>query len=136
MKLLHTLLCLGLLAAAPAFAARSSVPMQEFDNLPITTADGKQPSAEQIRKAITQAAASRDFTAAVEPGNKVRLTYSKRDHVLVVEVGFTAKTYTIKYVDSTNLGYGMEGGKPVIHPNVNRWLNNLRQGIDRQLNQL
>jgi hypothetical protein len=110
--------------------------MQEFDNLPITTADGKQPSGEQIRKAIVQAGASRDFTSAVQPGNKVRLTYARRDHSLVVEVVFTAKSYSIRYVDSANLGYGMEGGRPVIHPNVNKWLNNLRQGIDRNLNQL
>ena len=72
----------------------------------------------------------------MQPGNKVKLTYSRRDHSLVVEVAFTPKSYSIKYVDSANLGYSMEGGKPIIHPNVNKWLNNLRQGIDRQLNQL
>jgi len=136
MQLLRTLLCLALVAASPAYAARGSVPLQEFDDLPISTADGKQPSGEQIRKAIVQAGASRDFTAAVQPGNKIKMTYARRDHSLVVEVVFTPKSYSIKYVDSANLGYSMEGGKTVIHPNVNKWLNNLRQGIDRNLNQL
>lgn len=134
MNVIRALMCLALLAASPAFAARGSVPMQEFDDLPITTAGGKQPSADQIRKAIVQGAAGKDFTAAAQPGNKVKLTYSKRDHTLVVEVTFTPKSYSIKYVDSTNLGYGMQDGKAVIHPNVNRWLNNLRQSIDGQLN--
>ena len=136
MKLIRALLCLAVVAASPAFAARGSVPMQEYDDLPIGSANGKQPSSEQIRKAIVQGGASRDFVAAAQPGNKVKLTYSRRDHSLVVEVVFTPKSYSIKYVDSTNLGYGMEGGKPVIHPNANKWLNNLRKAIDQQLNRL
>jgi hypothetical protein len=136
MKLVRALLCLALLSTSPAFAARSSVPMAELDNLPINSASGKPPGSEQIRKAIVQGAARSHFSASVQPGNKVRLTYSKRDHSLVMDVSFTPKTYSIKYVDSTNLGYGMEGGKPVIHPRANGWLNKLRQSIDRQLSQI
>jgi hypothetical protein len=134
MKVIGALLCLALVAASPAFAARGSVPMQEFIDLPIN-ASGK-PSNEQIRKAIIQGAASYNFVASAPSGNKVKLTYSKREHALVVEVVFTPKSYSINYVDSVNLGYSMEGGKPVIHPTANRWLLNLRQRIDRQLIQL
>jgi hypothetical protein len=134
-KVILASLCLALVAS-PAFAARGSVPMPELDNLPITSADGKPPSAERIRKAIIEGAASRHFLASAQSGNKVRLTYSKGDHRLVVEASFTPKSYSIKYVDSTNLGYGMEGGKAVIHPRAAGWLNKLRQSIDRQLTRL
>jgi hypothetical protein len=134
MTVLRTLLCLALLAASPAFAARGSVAMEELDNLPIN-ATGK-PSTEQIRKAIIQGAASYNFVASAPSGNKVKLTYTKGEHSLVVEAVFTPTTYSIKYVDSANLGYSMEGGKAVIHPNANRWLKNLRLRIDRQLIQL
>jgi hypothetical protein len=136
MSVLRSLLCVALLAAPPAYAARASVPMLEFDDLPISTVDGNPLSSEQIRKAIVQAAAADEFVPAAQPGNKVKLIYTKRDYTLVVEVAFTPKSYSIKYVDSMNLGYGMEGGKQLIHPTVNRLLKNLRQRIDRQLNQL
>jgi hypothetical protein len=47
-----------------------------------------------------------------------------------VQVTYSAKSYSIKYVDSTNLHYSQEGGKTLIHPNYNKWMNNLRQAID------
>jgi hypothetical protein len=66
----------------------------------------------------------------VQPGNVVRLTYSARTHVAVVNVTYSAKSYSIRYADSTNLGYSAEGGAGIIHPNYNKWVNSLRQAIE------
>ena len=76
---------------------------------------------------------TRQWAATVQPGNVVQLTYARGKHMAVVQVKYSAKTYSINYVDSTDLNYGMEGGHPVIHPNYNGWINNLRQAIDVQL---
>jgi hypothetical protein len=116
MKLLHTMLCLTLFAAAaPAGAARTAA-LLNYEDLPVESATGKPLDVEQIRKAIITGAATRQWAASVKPGNVVQLTYNRG-----------------KYVDSTNLNYGMEGGKAVIHPTYNGWINNLRQAIDVQL---
>ena len=133
MKLLLNLFCLALLAAAlPANAARTAA-LVEYDELPIQSSDGKALSAEQIRKAIIQGGATRQWAATVQPGNIVQLTYNRGKHTAVVRVKYTAKSYSIKYVDSTELNYSMEGGKAVIHPTYNGWIQNLRQAIDVQL---
>jgi hypothetical protein len=133
MKLLHTMLSLTLFAAAaPAGAARTAA-LLNYEDLPVESATGKPLDVEQIRKAIITGAATRQWAASVKPGNVVQLTYNRGKYTGVVAVKYSTKTYSIKYVDSTNLNYGMEGGKAVIHPTYNGWINNLRQAIDVQL---
>jgi hypothetical protein len=133
MKILRILLSLALLAAAfPAGAARTAA-LLNYEELPVQSSDGKPLGLEQIRKAIISGAATRQWAASVQPGNVVQLTYSRGKHTAVVRVKYSAKTYSINYVDSTDLNYSMEGGKPVIHPTYNSWINNLRQAIDVQL---
>src|SRR5262245_4631466 len=113
MKLIRTLFCLALFAAAfPAAAARTAA-LLNYEELPVQSSDGKALSADQIRKAIISGAATRQWAASVQPGNVVQLTYNRGKHTAIVKVKYSAKTYSINYVDSTDLNYGMEGGKPV-----------------------
>ena len=136
MKIIRTLLCLALFATAfPAAAARTAA-LLNYEELPVQTSDGKALNLEQVRKAIITGAATRQWAASVQPGNVVQLTYNRGKHTAIVKVKYSAKTYSINYVDSTELNYGMEGGKPVIHPTYNGWINNLRQAIDVQLRTL
>jgi hypothetical protein len=124
------LLSLAALLAASGVHAARAVPIQNYEDLPVSSADGKPLTAEQVRKAIISGAATRQWIASVQPGNIVRLTYSPRSHSAVVDVVYSAKSYSIRYADSTNLNYGQEGSKGVIHPNYNKWINNLRQAIE------
>ena len=52
-----------------------------------------------------------------------------RSHVAVVDVTYTTKAYSIRYKDSTNLGYDGEG----IHPNYNGWIDRLDAAIRAEL---
>ena len=136
MKIAHSLLMLlaaFLIAAPSVHAAKGSVPIQNYEDLPATSGDGKPLTAEQVKQAILAGANRGRWIASVQPGNVVRLTYSPRNHVAVVDVAYTAKGYSIRYSNSSNLGYGQEGGTAVIHPNYNKWVNNLRQAIDSNL---
>ena len=54
---------------------------------------------------------------------------SLRDHVAVVDVRYTATTYSITYKDSTNLNY--RDGQ--IHKNYNGWIENLDRDIRNEL---
>jgi hypothetical protein len=133
MTSIRALFCLALVAFAfPAAAARTAA-LLNYEDVPIETGSGKPLGLEQIRKAIITGAGTRNWVSSVKPGNIVQLTYNRGKHTAVVAVKYSAKSYSINYVDSTELNYGMEGGKPVIHPNYNSWINNLRQSIDVQL---
>ena len=116
--------------AAPGVHAARAAPIQNYENLPAASTSGKPLTADQVKKAIISGAATRQWVASLQPGNIVRLTYTARDHSAVVDVAYSENSYSIRYADSTNLNYSQDGGKAVIHPNYNKWINNLRQAID------
>jgi hypothetical protein len=124
------LLLAAALTASSVQAAKGSIPIQNHEELPVSSSDGKPLTAEQVKNAIISGGARGRWLAAVQPGNVVRLTYNARTHVAVVNVTYSAKTYSIRYADSTNLGYSPDGGAGIIHPNYNKWVNSLRQAIE------
>lgn len=62
------------------------------------------------------------------PG-KISGTLKLRRHVAVVDIPYDTQSYSIKYVDSTELNYA-DGN---IHKNYNGWIQNLEKGIRAQL---
>ncbi len=65
----------------------------------------------------------------VEPG-KMKGMYTKRRHTAVVDIRYTRSTFSIDYVDSTNLQH--DGEK--IHKAYNKWIMQLEQAIQREAN--
>ena len=65
---------------------------------------------------------------ALGPG---RLTgrLALRQHTAVIDIEHDAKSYSIKYRDSTNL----DARDGMIHKNYNNWVQNLDKGIRAQL---
>ena len=57
-----------------------------------------------------------------------------RTHVAIVDVTYDTSTYSIQYVDSTNLNYNESKG--TIHKNYNGWIQNLENAIQRELSAL
>lgn len=131
MGIVHKLLVLlaALLAASSVHAARTA-PLVNYEDVLVASGNGKALTTEQVRKAVIAGASRGHWTASERPGNTVRLTYSRGGHSAVVDVAYSAKSYSIRYADSTNLNYSQEAGKAVIHPNYNKWINSLRQAID------
>jgi hypothetical protein len=84
---------------------------------------------DQIEDAIITAATAREWTVKKLTTGKLTATYAPRDHVAKVEIDFTQHDFSILYVDSTNLKYS--GG--TIHKNYNRWVNNLKIDIQREV---
>src|SRR4051812_30712013 len=97
MKVVRTLLVLLAATLAASTAHARGAPIQNFEDLPIESGDGKPLSTEQVKNAIISGGARSRWTASVQPGNVVRLTYSRRSHGAVVDVAYTAKTYSIRY---------------------------------------
>lgn len=132
MKTIHSLLFVlaTLLAASGALAARGGAPIQNYEDLPIASGSGKPLTAEQVKNAIISGGARARWSASIQPGNVIRLTYSPRSHSASVDVAYTAKSYSIRYANSVNLSYNPEGATGTIHPNYNKWVSNLRQAIE------
>jgi hypothetical protein len=136
MKIIRNLLILAsavaFLPISAAHAARTA-PMVTLENVAATSVDGKPLTAEQVKKAIISGAASKQWIASVEGPNTIRATHTRGRHSAVVDIVYTANSYSIRYVNSVDLNYGGRDGGQIIHPTYNNWVNNLRQAIDAAL---
>lgn len=63
----------------------------------------------------------------VRPG-VMRATLNLRTHVAVTEITYDQTRFSIRYVDSRNLGYTGTS----IHRNYNSWIRNLERAISQQ----
>jgi hypothetical protein len=116
---------------AGAAVARSSVPVINHDNIVI--APFQNPVTPEVaRRTIVNAGLKRKYPWAVvaEAPGKLKLQSNVRGkHTLVVDVAYDAKAFSIKYADSTNMSYEVQDGVPVIHPNYNKWVQQLMHAI-------
>lgn len=78
-----------------------------------------------VGKAIAQGAEKRKWTVINLENNKMRATYMRQGHKVVVDITYTGKKITIDYVDSENMYYQLKNGVPTIHNNYHRWVNNI-----------
>ncbi|MBW8757199.1 MAG: hypothetical protein JF586_06275 [Burkholderiales bacterium] len=121
-------LCLAAITA-PALAARSAVPMIELGRQEIVTFDGQPLSLDAMRKAILYGGLTRRWTAVAERPGMLSLQASNGGHLVVVEVTYDAQSYDIRYKSSVDMSYEAAGGKSVIHPKYNQWVNDLSTAI-------
>jgi hypothetical protein len=104
-------------------------PIVNVTDQPVVAAAGKQLTADQVRNAIVSAGNALGWVMTpVSPG-QVSGRLLLRDHVAVVDVRYTANTYSITYKDSMNLNY--RDGQ--IHKNYNGWIENLDRDIRNEL---
>lgn len=120
---------LAALAVAIAVAGCTSVPIQNVSQTPATNATGKALSKDQVRGAIVRAGAALGWQMRDEGPTMLVGTLQLRKHTAVVEIPYSASSYSIKYRSSENLDE--KGGN--IHKNYNGWIQNLTRGITAQL---
>jgi hypothetical protein len=118
------------LLSSNAIAGRTA-PLVNIDNVPVTTSSGKHLTADQVRQTIVRAIGETQWTATPAQGGKIVATLEVRHkHTLIVEIPYSAESYSIHYKDSVNLNHGRdEDGVEVIHPNANKWMANLKEAI-------
>ena len=110
-------------------ACMRCAPIQNVTNAPVTTGSGKPISAEEVRKSIVRAGVTLGWKMNAETPGKVTGTLDVRKHTAVVEIPYSAKSYSINYKSSVNL----DEADGQIHNNYNGWIKNLAKGIDAQL---
>ncbi|MDP2698570.1 hypothetical protein [Thalassospira sp.] len=116
----------GILALV--MAACRTTPVENVSSQPFP-ADAAKLSMAQIEETIIKAAGGREWIVTRKGEGELIATYSPRNHTAKVEIDFDQTAFSITYADSTNLNY--DGTS--IHYNYNRWVNNLRQDILRDV---
>ncbi|HXV69446.1 MAG TPA: hypothetical protein VD738_11030 [Nitrospira sp.] len=103
----------------------------QVKDAPVQTATGKQPSMEDVQKAIIAAGVGLGWQMAVAKPGEIIATLNIRSHQAVVSIPYTTKNYSILYKDSANLKYDAE--KQTIHENYSSWIQRLDGAIRSRL---
>ncbi len=116
-----------------ALGCRPGTQVMNLTEVAVSTASQKQAKAEEVRKAILSGCVARGWNAKeVSPGTIEATITVRGKHYVAVQIPYTPSTYSILYKASNNMEY--DAAKGTIHPNYNKWVNNLRASIDTQLN--
>jgi hypothetical protein len=110
---------------------RGGAQIYQVKEAPVQTATGKQPSLEDVQKAIIAAGVGLNWQMAVAKPGEIIGTLNIRSHQAVVSIPYTTKSYSIVYKDSTNLKYNAE--KQTIHENYSGWIQRLDGAIRARL---
>ena len=117
-------LLIGLLLVGLAACKTATIYNVTAANLP----SGSNASDAAIAEAIKAAGERTRWTIKPVAPGKMRGMYSKGRHTAVIEITYTRSTFSIEYVDSTNLQY--DGDQ--IHKAYNKWVMQLEQAIERE----
>jgi hypothetical protein len=121
---------LAALAAAIALTACNTIaPIQNVENVPVSSSSNKPLSPAEVRAAIVRAGAGLGWIMKDTGPGMINGTLILRTHTAEVQIPYSATSYGIVYRSSVNLQES--GGK--IHRNYNGWVQNLNRGINAQL---
>lgn len=114
--------------------ARTSVAVQNWDNVHIVRADNAVLTAMRVRQAIVGAMQQGKWTIlADEPGRLVANFNIRNKHSLTVEVRYSETQFSVIYQDSSNLNFALGPNGPIIHPAYNKQAKALVDAINAGL---
>ena len=120
----------AVLAAATALTACNTIaPIQNVENVPVSSSSNKPLSPAEVRAAIVRAGAGLGWIMKDAGPGTINGTLILRTHTADVQIPYSATSYGIVYKSSINLQES--GGK--IHRNYNGWVQNLQRGINAQI---
>ena len=125
----HSIKLAAMLIAAAALVGCNTMPIQNVSEAPAASASGKTLSHDQVRSSIVRAGTALGWQMRDEGPNLLVGTLVLRKHTAVVEIPYSARSYSIKYRSSVNLDE--KDGQ--IHKNYNGWIQNLTRDINAQL---
>lgn len=129
--LLH--LAAVLLLAASATTSQAACfrcePIMNVNDALVAAPANKTISAEDVRGAIIRAGAGLGWLIKEEGPGKLVGTLVLRTHTAVVDIAYSATSYSIVYKSSIDL----DAADGQIHKNYNGWISNLKKGIATQM---
>ena len=116
-------------AAATLAACNTMAPIQNVDNVSVSSSSSKPLTPAEVRAAIVRAGAGLGWIMKDAGPGMINGTLILRTHTAEVQIPYSATSYGIVYKSSVNLQES--GGK--IHRNYNGWIQNLNRGINAQI---
>ena len=120
----------GLCGARCRCPCRGGGQLYQVTDASIQTATGKEPSMEEVQKAIIQAGAALGWNMSVVKPGEILAPYNIEPPGRV-SIPYSSKSYSILYKDSSNLKYDAE--KQTIHENYAGWVQRLDGAIKSRL---
>jgi len=105
-------------------------PIYNVDDAMIISSTNKSLSKADVKNAIMKAGTTRGWVIKEDSPGRLVGTLFIRKHMAKIDIKYSEKFYSINYRDSENLNYGGS----VIHQNYNKWVKNLQQDIEIELN--
>jgi glyceraldehyde-3-phosphate dehydrogenase/erythrose-4-phosphate dehydrogenase len=135
MKLIKFIFFIFAIILSMNVAARTPVPIINYDNIAVVTTSGKTTSSEQVKQAIQAAAAAKNWSLLYQPDGHLQATLSVQNgkHIIVVDITYASDKYSLIYKNSTQMKYGTLDGQAVIHPFYNKWVHELKEAIRIEL---
>ena len=118
------------------FVGCRTAPIFNVSDSTITTVSGKEPTLEEVTRAIVSASTASHPAwnmQVVKPGHIVA-TLHNRSHMAAVDINYTTNGYSITHKETANLKYNAE--EETIHPNYNSWVQRLDSAIRTKLTML
>lgn len=103
------------------------------ENLLIPPVEGQATTAEHVREVIMTAAAEEGWAVKPVADGLLDATLNKGKYMIVVDITYSAASYSVRYRDSTNLNYRKSDTGELIHPTYNRWVTTLVHRVDTRL---
>lgn len=110
-------------------AAHARVPLEMPDKIALPQFTDTQ----KLGDAIVTALTNRKWLVEKDTGESITAHLDVRRHRLVLRIDYTPREISFHYVDSAELGYELEDGKPVIHPKANLWLRAVADEVQLQV---
>ena len=132
--LLATVALLFSLAVSSPVLARASVVIEDLPSNPAAAASGKLLTQDDVKRTIQIAAMLKNWSIEDKGQGAILATLNVRGkHTIMVNITYTASSYSFTYNNSVNMNYTQDGGQGVIHPNYNKWVQDLRKAIQIEL---
>ena len=96
----------------------------------IPAAVGQNLTIDQVAKGIVAAGAKHGWAMTIQTQGHIVGTLILRGHTAVVDIFYSANSYSILYKDSSNLKY--DAASKTIHANYSSWVRNLHVAIQRE----
>ncbi len=126
---MRTKVWIAVVAAAFLVMGCRTAPIHNVKDAPVNIPAGQTATLSTVEQAIMRAGNGLGWQMKVEKPGLIVGTLNLRTHTAVVDIPFTASTYSIIYKSSVDLD--QQGD--TIHKNYNGWVQNLDQAIRRQL---
>ena len=104
----------------------SLVPIRNVDRAPVIVPSGTSPSEAAVRDAVMRALAANSWQVDGERPTTVFASKTHGIHSARIVVSYGVKSYSIKYVDSSE-SLHFDGDS--IHPRYNAWIEQLERSI-------